>query len=140
MPEPSNPPASPTNGCPGTNAAGAPCRATTMTGRAWCWHHDPDLAGARRDARALGGRHRSTIERARRRLPGEVSAMLDVIVATFHSTARGDGLPAGTAQALAALAGAYVRLHDVGEHDLALEELEAQLADLEAVTRPKGLR
>jgi hypothetical protein len=134
MPEPSNPLPTPT--CPGTNAAGAPCRATTMTGRAWCWHHDPDLAGARRDARALGGRNRETIERARRRLPGEVSTMLDLVVVAFHAAARGEiGPPQATA--MAALAGAYCRLHDVGEHDLALEELEAQLADLEAVTRPQ---
>jgi hypothetical protein len=132
-----HPQASPS--CRADTRAGVPCRARPVRGSAWCFVHAPDLDEARRDARALGGRNRATIERARRRLPGEVSSMLDVVVVAFHQAARGEIVP-GTAQALAVLAGAYVRLHDVGEHDLALEELEAQLADLEAVTRPKDLR
>lgn len=136
MNEPTNPPASTSNGrCLGTNAAGQPCRAAVMDVGPWCWHHDPALDDARQAARSLGGRNRATIERARRRLPGEVSTMLDVIVAAFHRAAAG-GLSPGTAQALAALAGAYVRLHDVGEHDVALEELEAQVVELEAQHRP----
>lgn len=117
--------------CAATTQAGQPCRARPVTGSDLCFAHDPDLAERRAAARAAGGRHRATVERARRRLPGEVSGMLDVIVTAFHQAAAGD-LPPGTAQSLAALAGAYVRLHDVGEHDVALEDLEAQVIELSA--------
>lgn len=130
---PSNPPASPTTrdgACQATNAAGEPCGATPQAGREWCWHHDPDLADERAEARARGGRHRSGAARARKRLPGEVSRMLDMIVEAFEDAHRGE-YPQARAQTLASLANAYSRLHEIGEHDVALDDLAERVEAVE---------
>lgn len=116
----------PDHRCTATAASGEPCRATPQADRPWCWHHDPDRDAERTEARRRGGRHRSNAERARKRLPGEVSAMLDVIVQAFHAADRGD-YPPERAQTIATLASAYARLHDIGEHDVALDDLEARI-------------
>jgi len=44
--------------CRGTNKDGSPCDAYALDGSDYCFHHDPDCADERREARSKGGRAR----------------------------------------------------------------------------------
>jgi len=108
--------------CTATTTSGAPCRGTARAGTDKCMAHDPALAQARQEGAATGGRKSSKAERARRVLP----AVFERLEAALGEVHRGE-LPPPRAQAMAALAGALVRLCEAGETILRLDAIEQRL-------------
>ncbi len=107
--------------CSATTADGQPCRGPARPS-GLCFTHDPALAEARKAGAAEGGRKSSRAERARRVLPA-VFERLETALAEVHE----GKLPPQRATAMAALAGALVRLTEAGELVLRLDALEQRL-------------
>jgi len=96
--------------------------------------HAPELAEARREGSRRGGHGRSKAERARRLLPA-IFGQLEAALAEVHN---GTLAPAqGTA--MAALAGALVRLVEAGEMALRLEALEQRMGTENRRDRLEGV-
>jgi hypothetical protein len=109
--------------CTGTNRDGRPCSAQAWRDGLCRWHH-PDLAAARAGWRAKGGERRSNASRARKALPKDLRDVLDTLLGALAAVEAGSLTP-GQATAMASLAGAILRTHQ-------LAELEPRLAALEA--------
>jgi hypothetical protein len=114
--------------CQGTTRQGSPCNALARSGSVWCPWHDPDLAEDRTTWRRQGGREKSNIRRAAKRIPEDLQ---DVKWALLRAV---EGVEAGTleparAQALASLTRALVTLYEVSEFEQRLGDLEAQAAE-----------
>jgi hypothetical protein len=109
--------------CQGTTRLGAPCNTTARPDSNWCLWHDPALEEERSEWRREGGRGKSNISRAAKRLP---ETLHDVQLALLRAV---QGIEDGTlepkrAQALASLARAFCTLHEKGEIEHRLAELE----------------
>ena len=118
--------------CGGTNTQGAPCNASARGESGLCLWHDPELAEAAQDARRLGGQRRrrdvtvhgaydlgalTTIPEIRRVVEIVVTDMLG----SENSVAR--------ARTLLAAAQVLVKLHEVGDLEERVAELESVLGD-----------
>lgn len=70
-------------GCQATNQKGKPCEAAPLTGRPYCFAHDPEAAEARDTARRRGGEHsrRRPVELVELRSAEDVRAALERILA-----------------------------------------------------------
>ena len=110
--------------CADRRRDGKACRAA-RPGSVYCFGHDPELAERRAAGRAAGGRGRSTVERARKRLPSDMGAMLDRLTDAFDDTKSGQMSPA-VARALSTLSGAIVRVYEIAELALRVRDLEAR--------------
>ncbi len=110
--------------CTGTNRDGQPCSAQAWRDGLCRWHH-PDLADARAGWRAKGGERRSNASRARKALPKDLRDVLDTLLAALAAVEAGTLTP-GQATAMASLAGAIVRTHQVAELEPRLAVLEAR--------------
>jgi len=111
--------------CAGRRRDGRACGALARPGRLYCFGHDPELAEKRAAGRAAGGRGRSTVERARKRLPSDMGSMLDRLTDAFDDTESGQMSPA-VARALSTLSGAIVRVYEIAELALRVRDLEAR--------------
>ncbi len=112
-----------------------------MTGKVYCWAHDPELAEQRAEGARRGGEQRSTVRRAAKQwaaigeqlMPADVPAILRSCMFSVKS----GHLEPSQAQAIASLAKASVSITNE-------IELEARLSALEAaagVHRPgNGIR
>jgi hypothetical protein len=109
--------------CTATRRDGRPCQTQVVGGSRFCFAHDPDLAAKRAEAHSRGGRNRATSRRLDRLVPASLKPALALMFATLEETHRGE-LDPRTASAMAAVAGAIVRLYQVGT-------LEERLAALE---------
>jgi len=65
------------------------------------------------------------VERARKRLPSDMGAMLDRLTDAFDDTESGQMSPA-VARALSTLSGAIVRVYEIAELALRVRDLEAR--------------
>ena len=110
--------------CAATRKDGRRCAAPVAPGRRYCFAHDPERAAARQAARAKGGRQRATAARAEKLVPTLLRPVLDTLLSAVDDVQTGT-LTTQQAGALSALAGAIVRVYQVGT-------LEERLAALEA--------
>lgn len=115
--------------CEATTKEGAACRAPAMTGRTFCFHHDPEKAGERAAARRRGGLvlHHGTADR----VPPEVAigAVRDVLelleTAASDALSRKPGIE--RARCLTYVAGAALKALEVGALEERVAALEARL-------------
>ena len=116
----------PTSTCTAVKADGTPCRAVALPGRLMCWAHDPALKEKAAEARRQGGHNRSRIARARKAVPDAIGSVQGRLLKALEEVHAGT-LEPRVAQAMASLAGAVVRLYEVGELETRLAEFEARL-------------
>lgn len=113
--------------CKGQRANGERCRSTAIGPDGYCFAHSPaNSPEAKRAARAKGGANRSTAARATKALPASMQDVASLILRSLSAVEAGT-MRAGQAQAIAALAGAYVRVHEAGEVTARIDALEAAL-------------
>ena len=114
--------------CTATRKDGRRCAAPAIPGGACCFAHAPELAEERRAARARGGRNRARAVRLDRLLPASLKPLLGQLLAAVEEV-RGDedgvGLTPAQAGAMAALAGAIVKVYGVGVIEERVAALEA---------------
>lgn len=114
--------------CSATRKDGQPCSLNALPGRTACFAHAPE-----NDAdRAKGGRNKATTVRANKallaRLPdglGDIHALVLKAIADAESGV----LPPARAQAIAALVGALMRVHDGAMFSTRLDDIEARLPE-----------
>lgn len=111
--------------CQATRADGRPCTARALESGC-CFAHDPALQERRRAAYAQGGRNKATIARAQRAMPPTLRPVLDHLYTALEEVHAGT-LEPRQASALASLAGAIAKLHEVAELDARLEALASVL-------------
>ncbi len=123
-----------TRRCRGARRDGSPCAAAphTIGPSGFCWAHDPDNAGARREAQAKGGRNKGAAARAEKLVPATLRPTLATLLAAVDEVKDGKLMP-GQASAMASLAGAIVRLYQTGI-------LEERIASLEALQEQADTR
>ena len=112
--------------CRGTTKAGQPCRAPTSTIRpdGYCPAHSPENVAAFRAAAAKGGQGKAAAARAEKLVPAVLRPVLDTLLTSIEETKAGT-LDPRVAGALSSLAGAVVKVYQVGT-------LEERIAALEA--------
>ena len=113
--------------CTATRIDGKSCRATP-TRDGLCMAHSPGLAEKRRAAYAKGGRNRARHIRLAKLVPPRLVPVYERLEAALAEVHEGD-LDARRAQAMAALAGAMVRVLTAGELEGRLRRIEATVAD-----------
>jgi hypothetical protein len=109
--------------CPTPRKDGSPCQAQP-TKSGYCLAHDASLAEKRQAARERGGFGKSRAARAAKLLPRDLEIMDDVLSSAISAVYRGSMSPS-QGSAIAALAGARVRLREIA---LRLAE-QVELAD-----------
>lgn len=114
-----------TSKCQGITRTGNPCNARARPDSPWCPWHDPELRAERAGWRQEGGRSKSNVRRAAKRLPQNLQ---DVQHALFRAV---QGIEDGTlephrAQALSSLARALCTIYQMGELERRVVELETQ--------------
>ena len=106
--------------CPALRKDGQPCRAAAGAS-GFCVGHDPASA----EARAKGGRHTGRAARALRLLPERLRPVADMLASALVEVHSG-ALEPRQASAMAAVAGALVRVVQAGEMEERVRALEAQ--------------
>ncbi len=110
--------------CTAARRNGQPCAARALPGKSHCFAHDPGLAAKRLAAYTAGGKGKSNLARAHRRLPADLKDVLAKLMAALDEVHGGEIDPR-TATAMASLAGAINRIY-------ADSELEQRIAALES--------
>ena len=113
-----------TGRCRAARRDGRPCKAPAVTPGGHCVFHDPEKRAAMAAARVAGGRAKSRARRLDRLVPASLKPTLGLLLEAIDEAYEGT-LPPARANAMATLAGAVVRLYQVGV-------LEERLATLEA--------
>ena len=112
--------------CTPTRRDGSPCAAPPSAigddGR--CWAHSEAKREARREARAKGGANRATSVRAERLMPARLRPVLGAVLAALHDV-RSEAITPAQGSAIASLAGAAVKVFQVGVLEERIERLEA---------------
>lgn len=121
--------------CAAIRKDGSPCRLRALPQQTTCWGHDP----ARAATRKLGGLARANARRAAKSIPRDLAGVNDVLLKALHDCATGT-LDPHRASALSSLAGALVRLHQAGEVEQRLRDLENRAEVAELAARGNGLR
>ncbi len=114
--------------CSATRTNGERCRATALPKRSQCFAHDPANKELAMAARRKGGANRSTARRVQKRMPREMSDIVEIIEAALGAVLTSKVTPS-QGHAVASLVGAWVRLHELGEFTQRLDALEAAAAD-----------
>ncbi len=113
--------------CSATRRDGTPCAAPPSAvdpAMGYCWAHNPAKREARRAARAKGGRQRATAARAEKLVPAVLRPVLDTLLAAVGEVKDGT-ITTQQAGALSSLAGAIVKVYQVGTLEERLTALEA---------------
>lgn len=113
--------------CRATRKDGQRCRATP-TGDGFCLAHSPALADKRRAAYARGGHNKARHVRLARLMPPRLVPVFEVLERALAEVHDGD-LDPPRAQAMAAVAGALVRVLTSGELEGRLRRLEKGLQE-----------
>ena len=116
--------------CAARRKDGQPCTAPARPGSAYCFAHDPAQAAARQASREKGGRGKATAARAEKLVPAVLRPVLDMLLAAVGEVKDGT-LTTQQAGALSPLAGAIVKVYQVGT-------LEERLTALEAAQGPRN--
>src|SRR5947209_4859301 len=113
--------------CRATRRDGQPCTAPVLGGGEYCFAHDPARQAERRAARERGGQHKATGARLGKLVPATLRPVLATLLAALdevHGDGEGPTITPAQASAMASLAGAIVKVYQVGT-------LEERLAALE---------
>ncbi len=113
--------------CTATRADGTPCKGRALPGRSLCWAHSPDHQAKAVEARRKGGSNRSNASRAKKHMSREVRDIVQIVEAAMGGVLQSKITPP-QAQAVASLAGAWVKLHELGEMESRLRDLEERAA------------
>ncbi len=116
--------------CRATRRDGSPCRSAIVLATGYCPMHDPGRREAVAAARVRGGERRATAARLDRLVPATLKPTLGTLLTALDEVHAGD-LDPKRAGAMAALAGAIVRLYQAGV-------IEERLAALEAAQAAQG--
>lgn len=108
--------------CAGERRDGQHCRAPATIGR-YCIGHAPSLEAQRREARRRGGRNKARIARLGKLVPPRLISVYDHLEEALGQVHKGE-LDPRVATAMAALAGAMVRVLTSGELEERLRRLE----------------
>ncbi len=112
--------------CTASRRNGEPCRAQALPERLLCWAHDPQMREKADEARRKGGLHKSSTVRAAKHVPPDMKALARQLMESIDEVHRGELMP-DQARAMASLAGAVVRVYEVGELRLEVQELRERL-------------
>lgn len=112
--------------CSATRRDGSPCRGPVLGDASECWAHDPKQAERRTEARKRGGQNRATASRAQRLLPRDMRPALALLFQALEEVHRGE-LDPRQAGAMAAVAGAIVKIYQIAEIEPRLAALEQAL-------------
>ncbi|MGD9891718.1 MAG: hypothetical protein AB7R89_33515 [Dehalococcoidia bacterium] len=115
--------------CRGTKRTGDPCGSVVVLPSGYCFLHDPDRKAQARDASARGGKGKSRLARVERLVPSTLRPLLATLLDAVDETRRGD-LDPKVASALAALAGAAVRVYQSATTAQQIEDLQKQINSL----------
>lgn len=110
--------------CRATRKDGSPCRAVA-TRSGLCLAHDPSLDKQRSQARREGGRHKAKAVRLQKLIPPRLVPLFDKLELALDQVHSGD-LEPRIASAMAALAGAMVRVLTSGELEARVRALEGR--------------
>jgi hypothetical protein len=108
--------------CPATRRDGQPCRGIANKS-GFCMAHDPALAEKRREAARLGGKGKARIARLGKLVPPRLVPVYDHLEEALGQVHKGE-LDPRVATAMAALAGAMVRVLTSGELEERVRRLE----------------
>jgi hypothetical protein len=108
--------------CPATRRDGQPCRGIANKS-GFCMAHDPALADKRREAARLGGKGKARVARLGKLVPPRLVAVYDHLEEALSQVHKGE-LDPRAATAMAALAGAMVRVLTSGELEERVRRLE----------------
>ena len=111
------------NQCAATRANGEPCNARALPSRPMCWAHDAGSREKATEARRRGGENKANARRAAKHIPADMKALASQLMAAISEVYAGE-LEPKRLTAMASGAGATVRVHEVGELEARLEELE----------------
>ncbi len=120
--------------CAATRKDGTPCAARALPGGRFCFAHDPARQEGLRASREKGGRGKASAARAGRLVPAVLRPVLDTLLAAVDEVKDGS-LTTQQAGALSSLAGAIVKVYQVGtleERIAALEQAQATEASRRA--------
>lgn len=120
-----------TRTCHGTTKLGEPCRANPIRGGDYCLKHDPTLGNERREWSSAGGKGRSNVSRASKRLPEDLKGTLEVLYRALSGLESGD-VEATRATAIASVARAIVTVYEVAELELRLQQIERSVTERSA--------
>jgi hypothetical protein len=95
----------------------------------FCFAHDPERRAERAAASARGGQGKSRIARVERLVPGTLRPVLARLLEALEEAHAGT-LDPRTAGALAALAGAIVKVYTVGTVEEQIAQLQEHVARL----------
>jgi len=115
--------------CRATRRDGAACQAVAVLPSGWCAMHDPSRQAEMQAARAEGGRQRSRIARVERLVPGTLRPVLALLLDVLADARDGTIAPA-QANAVAAVAGAIVKVYSSATVEERIADLEEQIATL----------
>ena len=113
--------------CRGTTRDGAPCAARPRPERGWCAWHDPDLADRRDAWNRSGGRAKSNVVRAQKRLPQDLRDTLEALYRVMAAVEAGDMEPS-RASAIAQVSRAIVAVFETATVEARIAEIEAKVA------------
>ena len=114
--------------CQATRKDGRPCSASALAD-GFCFAHSPSLQEKREAARAKGGKGKSRLARADKLVPATMRPVVRTLLEALDEVRDGTLTPA-QASAMAAVAGALVRVYTVGQ-------IEERIAALEAAQPPQ---
>ncbi len=112
--------------CTATRADGTPCKGRALPDRVFCWAHDPNQQAKADDARRRGGEARSNAARAAKNLPRELRGLAAKLIDAIDEVHEGK-LDHKRLTAMAAGASAVVKLYEVGELAVEVQELRTSL-------------
>ncbi len=112
--------------CTSTRRDGTPCKATARPEMTLCWAHDPELQARAQAARKAGGQNGSNAARAARYLPRELRGLASKLIDAIDEVHTGK-LDHKRLTAMAAGASAVVKLYEVGELTIEVQELRERL-------------
>jgi hypothetical protein len=110
--------------CSATRLDGRPCQAKALTTGPYCWAHAPELAEKRLGVGAVGS-NSSKSARLRALVPLRLLAVYDRLELALEEVHTGR-LEPRQAQAMAAIAGAMVRVLTAGELEERVRALEGR--------------
>ena len=115
--------------CRAMRRDGQRCRSTIVLPSGFCPMHDPARQAEVRAARERGGRNKARAARLDRLVPGSLKPVLAALIDALHEVHGEDGQPPtlspAQASAMASLAGAVVKVYQVGVLEERVEALEA---------------
>ncbi len=114
--------------CEGTRKDGRPC-GNPATADGYCFAHSPAYRDKTAAARAEGGRNSSRTVRAKKRMKTDLQTISSLIDATLAGVYKGSLRPA-QGQAIAALVGAKLKVYEVAELTVELQDLKDRMEGL----------